>query len=65
MITSGWALRTASMPSGAATSTMARISLLPAFFSRSMVATIEPPVASIGSMISERRSAMSGASFSR
>ncbi|MNE99255.1 hypothetical protein D3C80_1979040 [compost metagenome] len=65
IFTSGWASATALMPSGAATSTMARISLQPAFFSRSMVATMEPPVASIGSMIMARRSSISGTSFSR
>ncbi|MNT41707.1 hypothetical protein D3C72_1780770 [compost metagenome] len=65
IITSGWASLTTLMPSGAATSTMARISLQPARLSRSMVATMEPPVASIGSMISARRSSISGASFSR
>ena len=49
----------------AATSTIARMSLQPAFFSRSRVATIELPVASIGSMIIASRSSISGTSFSR
>ncbi|MNG16118.1 hypothetical protein D3C84_1000000 [compost metagenome] len=65
MITSGCAFSTTAMPSGAATSTMARMSRQPAFFSRSMVATMELPVASIGSMIIARRSSISGTSFSR
>jgi uracil phosphoribosyltransferase len=62
---SGCASRVFSTPSGAATSTITLISLQPAFFSISIVAIIEPPVASIGSITRLKRSSILPTSFSK
>ena len=61
--TSGWAFSSAAIPSGAATSTSTLMLVQPAFFSRSIVAIIDPPVASIGSTTSAIRSSMLDTSF--
>ena len=65
MITSGWASLTTRTPSGAATNTNALILVQPFFLSISMVATIEPPVANIGSMIRAGRLSIWLTNFSK